>query len=383
MADIDTTGDKNFNFLVMKKNFSLFLGALLATSVMAQFDTNVSPSVAPVPTLNVSPTVAPVPPTGAKPVEKAPAKKKSVAKPAAKSAGKKSKAADEVRSVPLVPGPAVVVASNVNVRGRSGLIGEVVTRLHKGDAVTVLEEITLKTSKDFEPSAWAKIAFPASATVWVNTSFIDAATKTVKPKKLNLRGGPGENYSVLGTLEKGATVKEVSVKGDWMAIEPPAGAFAFVAAQYLQQEAPAIAPVVAAAAAPKPPEPAPTPATVTEPAPVATTTTESPAVTPAPATPAPATAVVEPAPEVEEPAPPRVIQHEGIVKGSRSIQSPTKFELVNPDTGKTINYLYTTSTNLDLRRYKGLHIIVTGEEGLDDRWLNTPVITIQRIQVVD
>ena len=42
-----------------------------------------------------------------------------------------------------------------------------------------------------------------------------------------------------------------------------------------------------------------------------------------------------------------------------------------------------TSTNLDLSRYKGLHIIVTGEEGLDERWKNTPVITIQRIQVLD
>jgi len=368
----------------MKKNCSLLLGAVLATSVMAQTATNVPPTVAPVPPTNVSSTVAPVAAAGAKPVQKSAAKKRA-AKTAPKSAVKKSTLAEEVRSTPLVPGPAVVVASNVNVRGRSGLIGEVVARLHKGDAVTVLEEITLQKSKEFEPSAWAKIVFPASGNVWVHTSFIDAATKTVKPKKLNLRGGPGENYSVIGTLEKGATVKEVSVKGDWMAIEAPAGAFAFVAAQYLKQEAPPIAPVVAAAAPPPPPEPAPTPATVAEPALVATTTTEPPAVppTPAPATPAPAPAVVEPGPVVEEPVAPRVIQHEGIVKGTRSIQSPTKFELVNPDTGKTINYLYTTSTNLDLRRYKGLHIVVTGEEGLDERWMNTPVITIQRIQVVD
>ena len=71
------------------------------------------------------------------------------------------------------------------------------------------------------------------------------------------------------------------------------------------------------------------------------------------------------------------------MKGTWSIQAPTKFALVNPETGKTVNYLYTTSTNLDLSRYKGLHIVVTGEEGLDERWVNTPVITIQRIQVVE
>jgi hypothetical protein len=45
--------------------------------------------------------------------------------------------------------------------------------------------------------------------------------------------------------------------------------------------------------------------------------------------------------------------------------------------------LYTTARDLDLGRYKGLRIIVTGEEGLDERWRNTPVLTIQRIQVLE
>jgi len=334
----------------MKKIGWLMLSAMLTTSLLAQQTTS--------------------PPAAAKP-----AAKKKAAPAAAKPVPKKPSPADELRSTPLVAGPATVIASNVNVRGRSGLIGEVITKISKGDAVTVIEEITLKHSKADEPSAWAKIVLPADVHVWVHTSFIDAATKTVKPKKLNLRGGPGENYSVIGTLEKGATVKEVSVKGDWTAIEAPAGAFAFVAAQYLKQEAPAIA-----VATPKPVEPAPTPATVTEPPPVAPTTTEPPAATPAPA---PAPAPTAPAPAIEEPPPKRIVEHEGIVKGARSIQAPTRFELVNPDTGKTINYLFTPSTNLDLRRYKGMHIVVTGEEGLDERWKNTPVITIQRIVVVE
>jgi hypothetical protein len=65
-----------------------------------------------------------------------------------------------------------------------------------------------------------------------------------------------------------------------------------------------------------------------------------------------------------------------------SIQAPTHFELYSPDTGKTIDYLYTTSKELDLRRYKGLRIIVTGEEGLDERWGHTPVLTIRRIEVL-
>lgn len=299
---------------------------------------------------------------------------------AATSAAKRAaakKAAAEVRSTPLVSGPASVIASNVNVRGRAGLIGEVLTKISKGDAVTVIEEIALKRSKRDEPSAWAKINLPPGAHVWVNTTFIDEATKTVKPKKLNLRGGPGENYSIIGSLEKGAAVKEIQTRGAWIEIEPPTGTYAFVAAQYLKQETP-VAPV---------PEPIsttpPVVAAVPEPTPIATTTTETPAVPTIPPTAQPAiTPEPEPVPS-DEPPPPRIVQREGIVKGTVSIQAPTRFALESMDTGRTINYLYTTSTNLDLSRYKGLHIVVTGEEGLDKRWRNTPIITIQRILVLE
>jgi hypothetical protein len=84
-----------------------------------------------------------------------------------------------------------------------------------------------------------------------------------------------------------------------------------------------------------------------------------------------------------EPTPPRIVSHEGVVRTTMNIQSPTKYVLVDPASGKLVNYLYTTSTNLNLREYKGRRIIVTGEEGLDKRWENTPVITIERIRVLE
>jgi hypothetical protein len=88
-------------------------------------------------------------------------------------------------------------------------------------------------------------------------------------------------------------------------------------------------------------------------------------------------------PEVTEPPPPRIVQREGLVRGMTSIQAPSKFVLVSPENGRDIDYLYTTSKELDLRRYKGMRIIVTGEEALDERWGNTPIITIQKIQVLE
>ena len=369
----------------MKYNCWLILGAMLSTSLLAQQATNPTPS-APIETPAAAPavTLAPSTATTDAPAAKA-GKKKAGKKKAEKAAPKKAVAKKkapmpELKTVPLVPGPAVVDAYHVNVRGQAKLKSEVVTRLTKGDAVTVIEEIVRNNSGPDEPSAWAKIILPPGAHVWVNTAYIDAGNQTVKAKKLNLRSGPGENYSVLGRLQSGDALKTVTTKGDCTEIEAPTNAYAFMAAQYLKQEAPA-----APTPPPTPTEPTPPPTQVAAVPPVAPAPTEPPAVPPATEPPAianPAPTVVD-APVVEEPLPPRIVQREGIVRGNTSIQAPSKFVLVSPENGSRIDYLYTTSQELDLRRYKGLRIVVTGEEGLDERWENVPVLTIQKIQVVE
>src|ERR1019366_6122578 len=280
------------------------------------------------------------------------------------------------------------------------------------DTVNVLSEITLDKPKAGEPAHWAKIALPSGTKVWINSRFVDATNMVVAVKKLNLRGGPGENYSVLGVVEKGATVTAVTSKGDWTQIETPASAFAFVAATYLKQEVPVsepnvpVTPVVAAVQ-PVPPTPTtvpePTPTTVAEPQPVAPPTSlpatsetsvppvapvaVAPAPTPAPVTPAMSVPLPTPAaPEVVDtnlpPPPPRIVTHEGSVRPSVSPVAPTTYELFDPANDKAINYLYTATTNLNLHRYNGLHITVTGEEGMEPRWQDTPVLTIQKIYVL-
>ncbi|MFO1488610.1 MAG: SH3 domain-containing protein [Verrucomicrobiota bacterium] len=369
----------------MKMKMSLILAAVISTRLVAQQVTNPPPPLA-----LEAPLMLPeaTNKTAAKPVKKKAATKPAPKKPAAKSAAKpaaKKSAAPEFKSTPLVAGPSVVVAHHVNVRTRPGLSGEVLTKLTNGEPVIVLEEIKLKRSGPEEPSAWAKIALPTTTHAWVKSSYIDPATKTVNTKKLNLRGGPSENYGVVGQLLRGDVVTEIEKKGDWTQIAPPAGAYAFVAAQYLSQDSAALNGLTGTSTPP----------------PVSTTVPETPTATivTTDAPPAISTSQIisnelaaamaqnvtlAPPPVVEDvPPPPRIVQHEGIVRGSTSIQSPTKYELVSPGDRRLINYLYTTSKNLDLSRYKGLHIIVTGEEGLDERWKYTPVITIQKIQVLE
>src|SRR5260221_9095317 len=82
------------------------------------------------------------------------------------------------------------------------------------------------------------------------------------------------------------------------------------------------------------------------------------------------------------PPPPRIVSHEGTVRGVGSLIAPTAYVLYDPATFQNINFLYSTSTNLDLSRYVGYQIVATGEEGLAPRWKDTPVLTIQSIQVI-
>jgi len=356
----------------MKTHCWLTLGLMAATVAVAQDNTN-SLTAIPAPVTSPAAETAPAPAAATAPAA-APVKHKKRAGASLKVAALKEP------TVTLVPGPAEVAVSNLIVRGQAGLRGEVVTHLFKGDAVTVLGQINLDKHAAGEPAQWAKIALPSKLNVWVNGKFIDESSKAVSVKKLNLRAGPGENFSVLGIIEKGAPVSEIETKGDWIKIEAPTNAYAFVAAMYLNQTA--TAPQVAATA---PPEmetaPAPTPTPVPEAQPIVTQPVNPPPVeTPTPVTtPTPEAAAVDTtvAPQ------PRIATHEGVVRHVGSLITPTEYELFDPTTDKNVDFLYTTTTNLDLSRYVGMRIIVTGEEGLAARWPDIPVLTVQRIVVID
>ncbi len=408
----------------MKTNCWLVLGVMIATSAVAQVNTNSAPVVpTPAVTVPVPPAttiVAPV--TTNAPAKKAAVKHKKTAakKKVAKAATKAKKTAvakSEVAATPelpvtLLPGDAEVATDHVNVRGQAGVKGEVIAHLKKGDKVTVIAEITLDKHPADEPAQWAKIALPADVKVWVNAKFVDATNKVVSAKKLNVRGGAGENFSVLGVLEQGAPINQVSAKGEWLQIDAPTNAYAFVAASLLKPSATPTEPVATIVT----PTPTPTVENTTPVAPaipavptttntvadappivttpVATVTdTNTAAVTP-PVTPVadsnavaavtpPTNAIPVVASDEETNQPPRIVTHEGIVHNVRSIIAPTYYQLDDQVSGREINYLYTTTTNLDLSHYKGLHVIVTGEESLAARWKDTPLLTIQRIQVVE
>jgi len=369
--------------MMMKTNYWLILGTMAAASAMAQVDTNNLPEI-PAPATSTAPAAVATP-EAVPAVEPAPA-------PVKKKAAPKKRVVKKIYepTVSLVAGPATVAATHLNLRGQAGLKGESIGRLKDGETVNVISQINLDKHAANEPSQWAKISLPADIKVWVDSHFVDAATKTVTPNKLNLRAGPGENYSVLGIIEKGAAVNVLATKGKWEQIEAPANSFAFVAAMYLKQDANAIASAPPAVV----PVPAPTPVNVAEnrpvvtppPAPIpGTGTGETPGAVagtpPNTGGDAAGTAGMMPATVDTNPPPPRIVSHEGYVRSSVSPVAPTPYELFDWGTGNVINYLNSPTPDLDLSRYKECRVIVTGEEGMSARWAATPVLTIQKIFV--
>src|SRR5258708_29906424 len=103
----------------MKKNFWLIFAALLATRLLAQQPTNsTAPGAIATPAASPAVTNAPPPPSTTNPPAAKSEKKKAAKKKTVKAGvSVKKNAGPELRTVPLIAGPATVVASNVNVRG--------------------------------------------------------------------------------------------------------------------------------------------------------------------------------------------------------------------------------------------------------------------------
>lgn len=353
---------------------SLSLG-LIAPVSFAQTPAPSAPQTPPPAPAATAPTTAPEPAPPPAPPKAAPKKTKKKATAKKAPAKPPETAAPAEAASTYIPAPATVKQDRVNVRGRAALVGEVITQLHKGEAVTVLDEIAVQNPKANEPRAWAKIAMPANVPVWVSTSFLDSSTKAVKSARLNVRAGPGENFSIIGRLKQGDVVKEIRQVDNWTEIETPPGVFGFVAIDLLNK-GDAIAAVTPPPAPEPKPEPVKTEVAKVEPAPVPPVPTPTPAPDPAVAP-----LVLPPPAPIEEKPVKRVVRREGIVRATVSIQAPTPYCLTDPYDNRMINYLLSSQEEVKLKQFKGAHIIVNGEEYVDPRWPRTPIIKIESLEV--
>ncbi len=299
------------------------------------------------------------------------------------------------------------------MRARPSYDGEVLATLSRGALVSVHGVVEGVEGEAGGSRTWLKIQLPAEVAVWVYAPLVDAKSRQVKGKSLKYRAGPGRNYSELGELNQGEIVTEIRPADDWLQIETPAGAIAYVAANLVE---PADSRALTAAEAPPTKASAAIPAIRLQPSfqgnPAPLPTAEPPAPVPVesvaavvpPVQPQVATPIVESSPPVviesspaSIPPPtvvpvstsdPREVVREGVIRRTTRLQAPGRFELrsarrtggfLNRDEG-LLDFLIVEDPELKLEPYEGVRVFVHGTEWRDERW-RTPALRVKKVEL--
>jgi hypothetical protein len=108
---------------------------------------------------------------------------------------------------------------------------------------------------------WAAISPPDRLDVWLNKDFIEG--NRVIAKSIQIRSGPGVQYDIVGTLERGAPVMPRGEDGDWCKIAPPSSVTLWVKKSDLSEVVARTTPIrevaTVATPAPQPPPEKPVP----------------------------------------------------------------------------------------------------------------------------
>jgi hypothetical protein len=115
-----------------------------------------------------------------------------------------------------------VVGQRVNLRAKADLQAEVVGQIADGEFLN---------ARSFQDD-WVEVAPPDTVELWVHREFVK--DNQVMAPKLYVRGGPGINYTVVGTLLRGDTITPKGDFGEWIKIVPPAVCSLWVNRSYVQ-----------------------------------------------------------------------------------------------------------------------------------------------------
>ena len=129
----------------------------------------------------------------------------------------------------------VVLNERVNVRTRPSIASEVIQQLNTGTSVTILDRINLNDPQPGEPRDWFRIAIPESTELWISSQYIDTVSNAVSASRLNVRAGPGQNFTVVGRIERGTVIEPIRVSAGWTAIKPLEATVAYVAQEFIRE----------------------------------------------------------------------------------------------------------------------------------------------------
>jgi uncharacterized protein YgiM (DUF1202 family) len=156
-------------------------------------------------------------------------------------------------SVQLPPtsiGSGFIADQFISGRGKATVHSQPVFQFTQHEPVNLLEEITLAAPKAGEPRKWYRVQVPLDAGLWVHHQFLHNQRivtivgndgnpsphtyASVKPNRLNVRGGAGDAFPVLGQLPQGTDVALTGTqKGKWLEIFAPGNCSVYVASQFV------------------------------------------------------------------------------------------------------------------------------------------------------
>ncbi len=132
-----------------------------------------------------------------------------------------------------------VKTDRVNLRARPELTAEVVAQVQTDDRLAVVSMLP----------EWVEVVPPDSVDVWAFREFIKDGVVTVN--RLNIRAGPGINFSIIGSIPGGQPVAVRGQFGEWVKVAP-ANATLWISREFVE---PIDSAQPASASAPVPPPP--------------------------------------------------------------------------------------------------------------------------------
>jgi uncharacterized protein YgiM (DUF1202 family) len=117
-----------------------------------------------------------------------------------------------------------VNADNVNLRAGADSNKEVVRQASYDD-------ILYAAGKD-KSGKWFRVLPPKGTKLYVYEKLIQDGKVSVK--KLNVRSGPGINYTKMGEVLRGETISVIDQRNEWLAIVPPENCYLWISVDYLE-----------------------------------------------------------------------------------------------------------------------------------------------------
>lgn len=134
--------------------------------------------------------------------------------------------AQEQTSLAVFPFQGKVRGRSVNVRSGSNVNYEIVARVQDGQDIIVLSQV-------FD---WYQILPPEESSFWVHQDFIK--DDIVTADAVNVRSGPSLGGSISCQLNRGDIVEVISHEGEWIRIQPPIQARAWIHKDYVIYDKP-------------------------------------------------------------------------------------------------------------------------------------------------